>query len=220
MPWSKTNKSYSPWNLDVYQDVGRILRGQELLRFLEQCCEDSCMVGVSAVGSDESVEARFSQVGDDVLVMECDEPVSFERGETLVLRFDCGRDMLFRSPLREAEDREGYTLLKLRLPQEVSSADSRQNFRVPTAECLDMVARFEFEGVPHEGVVLDVSAGGLCADMLSAGTLGLKVGDHGRLLLKYQEVWTESEVEVRQVRGSIVHLMYFNEDKKKKKKKR
>ena len=50
MGWTKTDKSYSPWNLDVYQDVGRTLQGKELLQLLEQCCAEACTARLSPVG--------------------------------------------------------------------------------------------------------------------------------------------------------------------------
>ena len=73
---------------------------------------------------------------------------------------------------------------------------------------LDLEARFEFGGRRFKGTILDVSQGGVRADLSQAGDQGLKTGDRGLLLLRFRDLWTENEVEIRNIQKSIVHLSY------------
>ena len=214
MNQTKTNRKFSPWNLDIYKDVGLLLRGEDARKVVEAGCENREVAQISLSDSKTSVLAEFSRIAEETLILELEENLGIEPGEPVQVIFTSRNRLLkFISPLRCIQESEGTFQMKLLPPLEIRSTDIRQSFRVPTTECLDLVAHFEFEGVPLEGIVLDISNGGLCTDLLSTGQTGLKRGDRGRLVLHCQNVRTEDEVEVRDIRKSIVHLAYVTDGK-------
>ena len=210
---SNVRQDYAPWNLENYSDPGLLLREDEARSMIEACCEKREPAEIRRPGSKVEVKARFTRISDEILVMELDGSPEFRTEGPLEITFlSQHRRLKFIVPLREIREDEGGTRLDLMPPVQIRSTDMRRSCRIPMSDCLDLTAHFEFGGVETGGIVLDISNGGLCTDLLSSGEMDLKLGDLGRVVMDYQKLRTEHVIEIRNIRGSILHLSYLKDE--------